>query len=174
MEEHAPERHAPERPAPERPLPERPAPDGPDGDRGPSHLAVRPWWDPALAVGGYDPRSAYAERFWLGVIGPSTLLLLRRFARGLDDHPTGFRMSVVDTGRAMGLGSGTGRRAPVSRTIDRACSFGLARRTGPDQVEVRTHLPRLTSRQLQRLPVVVQQAHRDWLVRATPEVPPAA
>ena len=141
---------------------------------GSTHLTVRPWWDPTLAVAGFDPRSAYAERFWLPVIGPSTLLLLRRFARGLEELPTGFRVSMLDTGRAMGLGAGTGRRSPVNRTIDRACTFGLARRTGEEELEVRTHLPRLTARQMDRLPVVLRRAHHEWLVQAGSEQPPAA
>ena len=135
---------------------------------------MRPWWDPSLAVAGFDPRSAYAERFWLPVVGPSTLLLLRRFARGLEEHPTGFRVSLADTGRALGLGSGTGRTSPVNRTIERACTFGLARRVDTDSIEVRSHLPRLAPRQLDRLPPVLRRAHRDYLVRAAPELPPAA
>lgn len=148
----------------------------PEGD-GPTHLAVTPWWDPALAGQGVDPRSPYVERFWLGIVGPSTVLLLRRFARGLEEHPTGFRVSVADTARALGLGSGRGRNAPLNRTIHRACTFGLARRRGPDRVEVRTHLPLLTARHVAQLPPVLRTAHADWLrARATrgPDGPRAA
>lgn len=149
-------------------------PDHPAGSAtaGPTHLTVRPWWDPALAVNGYDPRSPYAERFWLPVVGPSTLLLLRRFARGLEEHPAGFRVPAAETARALGLGAGTGRNAPLARTIDRACTFGLARRTAPDALEVRTHLPRLNPRQLHRLPGVLRDAHDHWLLRHAPDVPP--
>src|SRR6187399_2652384 len=56
-----------------------------------THLTVVAWFDPFLAQQGYDPRSAYVERFWLGVLGPSATWLLRRLARGLDSHPDGFR-----------------------------------------------------------------------------------
>lgn len=155
----------------------RPVPDPTDTTRPgvrtrpavPTHLTVRAWWDPGLAHAGFDPRSPYAERFWLGVIGPSTLLLLRRFTRGLEEHPAGFRVSLADTAGALGLGGGTGRNAPVNRTIDRACTFGLARRVGDDQLEVRTHLPRLNRRQLDRLPDVVRRAHDSWLLRHAPD-----
>lgn len=126
-------------------------------------LTVRSWWDPHLATTGFEVRSEYVERFWLGIIGPSTVLLLRRFARGLDERPDGFRVPVVDTARALGLGSGTGRNAPIMRTIDRACTFGLARRSAPDEVAVRTHLPELHRRQLDRLPIALQRTHRRWL-----------
>lgn len=127
-----------------------------------SRLIVRPWWDPDLAVHGHDPRGAYAERFWLGVVGPSTLLLLRRLARGFESHPGGFAIDLGDTARALGLGTGTGRNSPIVRTVDRACAFGLARRRGDDTLEVRTHLPDLAPRQVARLPLSVRRSLQDW------------
>jgi hypothetical protein len=133
------------------PVPTSPAP----------HLVVRGWWDPEIARRGHDPRSTYAERFWLPLVGPSTLLLLRRFARGLELRPSGFRVSLPETALSLGLGAGTGRQAALSRTIDRACTFGLARRSGPDALLVRTHLPPLTRRQASRLPEVLRRAHEQ-------------
>lgn len=129
---------------------------------GPEHLTVTAWWDPTLAVQGVDPRDPYAERFWLGIVGPSTLLLLRRLARGLEEHPNGFRIAVADTARALGLGAGRGRNGPLNRTVDRACAFGLARRRAPDRLEVRTHLPPLTARQVAQLPEALRIAHDAW------------
>ena len=136
-----------------------------------THVTVRPWWDPGLAVSGFDPRSVYVERFWLGVLGPSTVLLLRRFARGLEERPNGFRVSLSDTAQAIGLGRGDGRQAPISRTIDRACDFGLARRDAVDTLSIRTHLPRLTPRQLSRLPEVVRSTHDHYLLHHAPDHP---
>jgi hypothetical protein len=129
----------------------------------PTSVVVKAWWDPTLATQGFDPRGAYVERFWLGVIGPSAVFLIRRFARGLEEHPAGFRIDLGDTARAIGLGGGTGRQSPVVRTIDRACMFGTMRRVADDQLEVRTHLPRLTRRQLERLPLAVRRSHDAWL-----------
>ena len=134
-----------------------------------THLTVTPWWDPGLAVSGFDPRSAYVERFWLGVLGPSTTLLLRRFARGFEERPTGFRVSVADTAQAIGLGRGTGRQSPIARTIDRACDFGLARRHSIDELTVRTHLPKLTTCQLARLPEIVRSTHDRYLLHHAPD-----
>jgi hypothetical protein len=133
-----------------------------DGGTTVDRLTVTAWWDPALAVQGLDPRSPYAERFWLGIVGPSTLLLLRRLARGLEEHPNGFRVSIADTARALGLGPGLGRNGPLNRTVDRACTFGLARRRAPDRLEVRTHLPPLTARQVAQLPEALRVAHDAW------------
>src|SRR5258708_8672727 len=45
------------------------------------HLEIRPWPDELLDTLGHDPRSLYVERFWLGILGPSTTWLLR--PRGL-------------------------------------------------------------------------------------------
>ena len=35
-------------------------------------LAVRPWPDPVIDALGHDPRSAYVEQYWLGILGPSS------------------------------------------------------------------------------------------------------
>ncbi len=129
----------------------------------PPSLVVRPWHDPKLAATGHPPRGEYVERFWLGVIGPSAVVLLRRLARGLEEFPDGFSIALPDTARAIGLGGGTGRSSPVNRTIDRCCTFGLMRRLDDGSLAVRTHLPFLTRRQLARLPLAVQTSHDGWL-----------
>lgn len=135
----------------------------PADDRSPDRFTVLPWWDPDLATSGVDPRDPYVERFWLGILGPSTVLLLRRFARGLEEHPEGFRVGVADTALALGLGRGTGRTAPINRTVNRAAGFGMLRRPTPERIEVRTHLPLLAARQLQHLPPVMRRLHADWV-----------
>lgn len=141
-------------------------------------LVVRPWWDPDLAVSGHALSSSYVETFWLGVLGPSVICLLRRFARGFESHPGGFRLSLPDTAKAIGLGTGTGRQAPINRTIDRACTFHIARRVALDEIDVRLHLPTLTERQLDRLPLALQNSHERWLAGQSPGTrqvsPPAA
>jgi hypothetical protein len=145
---------------------------GQDGDHAVERVVVRPWHDPAVAATGEDPRGEYVERFWLGVVGPSVVLLLRRLARGFDEHPPGYVISLPDTARAIGLSAGTARNSQMMRTIDRACMFGLMRRHD-DELEVRTQVPRLTPRQLARLPLAVRRAHDDWL-RSDSNLPPAA
>ena len=136
--------------------------DQPEHEAPPSSLIIRPWWDPDLAVAGFDPRSAYVERYWLGVLGPSVVFLLRRLSRGLEEHPSGFQITLADTSRALGLGGGLGRQAPINRTIDRACMFNTMRRGSPTELQVRAHLPQLNQRQLARLPLAVRSAHERW------------
>jgi hypothetical protein len=137
-------------------------------------VIVRPWHDPTMAATGQDPRGEYLERYWSGVVGPSVVLLVRRFARGLAEHPHGFVISLSDTARAIGLSGGTSRNSQIMRTVDRACMFRLLRRTAGDAIEVRTHVPLLTHRQLQRLPLAVQTSHRAWLEQTATPGPPAA
>src|SRR5690606_39590949 len=50
-------------------------------------LRIVAWPDAVIDQLGHDPRSSYAERFWLPILGPSTYLFLRRVVAGLDDQP---------------------------------------------------------------------------------------
>jgi hypothetical protein len=145
------------------PAPHGPGPDHTTDTESPTHLTVVAWFDPFLAQHGYDPRSAYVERFWLGVLGPSATWLVRRLARGLDSLPDGFRINLADTARALGLGEGTGRNSMVVRTVERTCQFGAAQLHARDRLAVRTHLAPLNARQLKRLPLAVQTAHDTWM-----------
>ena len=49
-------------------------------------IRIVPWLDVVVDRVGIDPRSSYAEHFWLGLLGPSSLWLLRRLAAELDPH----------------------------------------------------------------------------------------
>lgn len=132
-------------------------------------LEVRPWTDPLIDELGHDLRSHYVERYWLGILGPSTTLLLRRIALGFDHSPDGFTLPLADTARALGLGARAGRHAPFLRAVDRCCQFGIARRHR-DTFEVRRRLPPLTRLQLARLPEPLQAEHADFVARSA--VPP--
>ena len=33
-------------------------------------LMIRPWPDDVIDTLGFDPRSAYVETYWLGILGP--------------------------------------------------------------------------------------------------------
>jgi hypothetical protein len=124
-------------------------------------VTIRPWTDPVIDVIGFDPRSRYVERFWLGILGPSTTWLLRHVAAGLDQQPDGFELPLALTARELGLGDRSGRHSPFMRALWRCHQFEMARFEG-DCFMVRRRLPPLNRRQLQRLPESVQQAHRAW------------
>lgn len=124
-------------------------------------ITIRPWPDELIDTLGHDPRSAYVERFWLGVLGPSTIWLLRRIATGLDQSPAGFDLPLADTARAIGIG-GQGRSSSFARTLGRVVQFDLARIELPDVVAVRRRLPPLARRHLARLPESLQAEHAAW------------
>ena len=124
-------------------------------------IHVRPWPDPVIDAVGLDPRSAYVERFWLGILGPSTTWLLRRLAAGLEAEPAGFSLSLPDTASALGLG-GRGRHSPFVRALARSCQFELAMVPAPGELAVRRRLPPLSRRQVARLPAPLQAEHQRW------------
>jgi hypothetical protein len=126
------------------------------------HLHVRPWPDAVIDAVGHDPRSTYVERFWLGVLGPSTTWLLRRLATGLEASPAGFDLPLAETARALGLG-GDGKSSPFVRALSRCCQFELALPESDTVLAVRRKLPPLNRRQLVRLPDAVQAEHQAWL-----------
>jgi hypothetical protein len=121
-------------------------------------LAVEPWPDPVIDEIGHDPRSQYAELYWLPVLGPSTTWLLRRFASYLDDEPHGVRLQIEDLARRLGIGERTGPNGPFARSIKRCVDFQMAQWQG-STLAVRTHLPPLARRHLRRLPESLQAEH---------------
>lgn len=124
---------------------------------------VRSWDDPIVDRLGHDPRSTYVEQFWLGVLGPSTIWLLRHCRHELDRSPAGFVLDLPDTACALGLGHKGGRNSPLSRSIARACRFSAARPSGPGELEIRRRLPPLSRAQVGRLPPQLQRRHQAFL-----------
>jgi len=125
-------------------------------------LTIRPWPDQVIDALGHDPRSAYVERFWLGVLGPSTTWLLRRLASGLEARPAGFELPMAETARQLGLGDKGGRHSPFVRALTRCCQFELAQAHGAAELAVRRKLPPLNRRQVARLSPTLQEAHERW------------
>jgi hypothetical protein len=125
-------------------------------------LEIRPWPDPVIDSLGHDPRSAYVEQFWLGILGPSTTWLLRRLAAGLESQPAGFSLPLADTARALGLGDKGGRHSPFMRALARVCQFELGQLEDEATLAVRRKIPPLNRRQVARLPEPLRDAHQQW------------
>jgi hypothetical protein len=102
------------------------------------------------------------EQYWLGILGPSTTWLLRRVSYGLEAHPDGFVLDLADTAHALGLGDRMGKNSPFRRALHRLAKFELARPHGPEGLAVRTRIPPLPLRHIQRLPPSLQESHRLW------------
>ena len=124
-------------------------------------IRVTAWPDPVLDRLGHDPRSGYVERYWLPILGPSCLLLLRRLAAELEQRPDGFEIDTALWATELGIGMKGGKNGPFWRAVERGCRFGAAQRNG-DRLAVRRRLPPLTARQVERLPTPLQEAHHRW------------
>ena len=124
-------------------------------------ILVSAWPDPTLDTLGHDPRSVYVEKFWLSILGPSSLLLLRRLALRLEASPGGFEIDPVAWAFELGLGMRGGKNGPFWRSIERTTRFNATYRQG-DRLLVRRKLAPLNLHQVDKLPPHLQAAHRTW------------
>lgn len=122
--------------------------------------------DPVVDLVGHDLRSTYVERFWLPVLGPTTVLLLRRLAADLEEQPEGFDLPILDTALALGLGTRSGRNAPFLRAVARATKFKITASVGPGTLAVRRRVAPLNRTQCERLPPLVRDEHAAWVAEA--------
>ncbi len=126
-------------------------------------IRVMPWPDPVLDTIGHDPRSWYAETFWLPTLGPTALLLLRHLADRFEDSPAGLELPLADTSAALGLGPREGPSSPLVRTLTRLRQFELACDDGDRTLAVRRTLPPVHRRHVRRLPAALQARHAEWV-----------
>ena len=128
-------------------------------DRDP--LRIVPLIDSVIENVGHEPRSLYAETYWLPVIGPSAMWALRRLSAWAEAEPTGVDIALPELAHELGLGGGTGRNSPVVRTLARLVVFQLA---GIDQSRdafaVLRAVPPLARRHLLRLPGHLLERHQ--------------
>lgn len=120
----------------------------------------------------------YLEECWAPVLGPSSILLLRRVA-ALWRESDRIESTLADLGQGIGLGKGSGRNSPVQRTMDRLERFGFLRQSATgENVAVAATAGPLSERQLERVPEwnrvrhgVLWGRHLDGLAAAEPTVP---
>jgi hypothetical protein len=126
-------------------------------------MAVKPWPDLVIDQVGHDVRSSYVERFWLNILGPSSVWLARRLVDGLDAHPDGYDLDLATCAVELGLGHHSGRNSPFVRSIERCCRFGACDLQEPATLLVRRKLPPLTRAQVERLPDGLRTEHQVWV-----------
>lgn len=125
-------------------------------------LHLRPWPDP-LCPADHDPRSWYAETFWLPTLGPTCLLLLRRVADGFDRSPAGFTVPATALSAALGVGERDAKGAPLRKALRRLEQFRLATPDPADgAVLVRPRVPSIRPKHIHRLPEVLRALHHEW------------
>ena len=134
-------------------------------------IRITPWIDPVLDLLGHDPRSWYAETFWLPTLGPTALLLMRHLADRFDHEPAGLTLPVSDTAAALGVGTRQGASSPLLRTLTRLEQFELACRADDAAVAVRRTVPPVHRRHVRRLPAELQARHAEWVAAQLPNGP---
>lgn len=127
-------------------------------------LLARPWDDPSLRRRGHDPRSAYVERFWVAILGPSAVWFLRLLAREFDELAPGedLRLDLDSTARRLGLQHRGGRTSSFMRTIDRCAMFHLAQFADDAVLMVRRLLPPVPRRLHDRMPQELRNEVGRW------------
>lgn len=127
---------------------------------GAAQLSILPWPDPFLDREGHDPRSPYAERFWLPTLGPSTYLMHRLLVGGFDRRPQGWALDPLEVSMALGLGPTSSRSAPFGKALIRLVRFRQAEVRPDGALAVRLHVPPLSARQVERLPAGLHAEHQ--------------
>lgn len=124
-------------------------------------LFVHAWNDPVLDQLGHDPRSAYVERFWIPILGPSSYLIHRRLVATLERDNEGAAITSTEWATDLGLGVRGGKHGPFWRSLDRLARFGALHRSGPN-LTVRRRLAPLNQRQVAKLAPHLQLEHKAW------------
>ena len=116
---------------------------------------------PDIPIEGHDARSRYVEEFWLPVLGPTCIVILRHLADLLRGHSS-FGISLKELPHHFGLGSGCGPNSVFGRSITRLVAFEMAELQGPSSVLVNTVVSWLSDAQVAHLHPWLQIRHRYW------------
>src|SRR5579884_2446847 len=118
---------------------------------------VRHWLAEVRQV-GFPLHHPYLEECWTPVLGPSSVLLLRRCVALWGDAAPA-RVPVADLAAQLGLGRGTAPSSSIWRTVGRVIDHGFAFDAGPGELHVYTEVPPVPSLWLRRAPVWCREAH---------------
>lgn len=117
---------------------------------------------PQVRQVGFPLDHAYIEHCWAPVIGPTSVLLLRRLPIMWREGMTA-EIDSAELAQSLGLGNSTGRNGTMQHTLDRLERFRFASFSGPDDLEVFTEAPPVSSRHLERLPAWTVKRHEHLL-----------
>jgi len=132
----------------------------------PERFALRPWTDPLIEARGFPVSSIYTEAVLLPILGPSSVLCLRRLGSLAAARPEGTEVDTAQLARDLGLGDGLGRQSQITKTLGRLCGFGMARWSGPG-LDVRTAVAPIPERHLRRLSPELVELHHCMLRQST-------
>lgn len=118
---------------------------------------------------GFPLDHPYVEHCWAPVVGPTSVVLLRR-ATWLWRTDTSIGVRSEELARSLGLGAGTARNSPMARTLDRVVRFRLADWSQPGELDVYTEVPPVPERHLARVPSWTRALHDQLLGRHLDEL----
>lgn len=130
----------------------------------PAKLEIHPAPNPSLEVhrAGFPLDHPYVEQCWAPVLGPSSVLLLRRTAElWRDSIPA--RIETGELAAQLGLSRGRGRHSPITKTLDRLVRFRFAGWEAPGVLDVYTEVRPLRSRDVDRVPDWTAARHEELL-----------
>lgn len=122
-------------------------------DHEPLVLRARQHPNEVIARLGFDLRHRYLEECWAPVIGPSSVLLLRRLPGLWGDGETA-RLTAVELGRHIGLAGNL-----TQHTLRRLERFGFARYDPSGRIDVHSTAGPVHGGQLDRLPATSRAEH---------------
>lgn len=131
----------------------------------PNDVLVTPWHDEVIETVGFGPRSVYTECVWGGILGPTATLMYRRLGSWAEFNADGVNVDLTDLAVSLGLGEGLGQRSLLGKTLKRLVHFDVARWSGPIEVQVRTALPPLPLRHVERLSYTARRLHEEFTRR---------
>ena len=112
---------------------------------------------------GWPIGSTFVEEFWLPILGPSSVALLRRFDRHADSYRRATSINLAEVAVSIGLGDSITKHSPIIRTLDRLVRFDAARWADRDdqvgELVIYTHLFAVPTRLLSQLPERLRADH---------------
>lgn len=130
----------------------------------PAELEIHPAPYPSLEVhrAGFPLDHPYLEQCWTPILGPSSVLLLRRTAELWRDAIPA-TVETTELAAQLGLGKGRGRNSPITKTLDRLVRFRFAGWAAPDVLDVYSEVRPLRTRDLHRVPDWTAARHDELL-----------
>lgn len=128
-----------------------------------STLRIQAWPDPPHVGPAIEVRSRYADHFWVPVIGPTAMGLLRVLARQVGHRDGPISVQVGHLVSELGVDPTTGR-FEIERALVRLLDHGLMTMDGDRPLQVRVDLPYLSQIQVEQLAPHIAVAHRAALV----------
>jgi hypothetical protein len=123
-------------------------------------------WHDSTLEHGYPVLGEYVERWWLPVVGPTAMCILRRVAADLEREPF-VAYEDYQLAGSMGLSITKGDTSPFMRALHRLERFGLARRQGSlDVWAIRMIVPQVPYGSHRRFPEWMQDNHTSALLAA--------